>query len=169
MALRLASHCRLPTAATTIVADASVRFFSDKSSKRTSNVVKKKKKGKKSNTGEGGRDKQLDLVIRSLDAKKARPPPPDDEELARRNVMGRNYVIGRFEQHNALQHDLSCKIVMKQHAIKMLPRDSRIREQALNVNYGTTRMDAEAVPPLERHVPTEHPPRPKVDRRSGRK
>jgi hypothetical protein len=164
MALRLATRCQLPTA-NIVTTAASARFLSEVALKRTTNVSKNKKKGKKSGDSEGGREKSLDLIIRALDAKKAKPPAPDAEELARRHVVGRNHVIGRFEQHNAREHDLSCKIAMKQHAIKMLPRNSRLKEKALDTEY----QGDEVLPPMERKIPRADPPNPNVDKRLARK
>lgn len=123
------------------------RFMSEAPAKRQSKVGKKKKKGK---SEEGGRDKVLDLVLRALDSKKKQPPKPDEEEAARRYQIGRNYVIGRFEQHNTLENDLSCKLAMKHHAIKLLPRNSYIREAALTVD--------DTIPPYDRHIPRWYPP-----------
>jgi hypothetical protein len=125
-----------------------VRFLSSK--KQSS------KKNKNAYTGQnqGSRDRALDIILRCLDAPKATEPPISEEERQRRHEIGRNYVIGRFEAHNELNHDLACKLVMKQHAIQMLPRDSKLREEALKVNYSTT----ESVTPLDRPLPTEDGP-----------
>lgn len=138
----------------------SARFLSEQPLRKAQKVKKKKKKKGASGEGSGGRDKQLELVLRALDAPKTRPPPADDEEMARRYQVGRNYNIGCFERHNEMQHDLACKLVMKQHAIKMLPKDSKIREEALSVDYGLTKLGPNdpLVPPLEQPIPREFPP-----------
>ena len=93
-------------------------------------------------------------------------PPISEEEQQRRHDIGRNYVIGRFEQHNAFHHDLACKLAMKQHAIKMLPRNSKIRDEALRTDYNLDGVE----PPLARHIPQETPPAPSVkNARSSRR
>jgi len=127
--------------------------------------AKAKKKKKKSSSGgggasggdssTGGRSRELDLILASLDAPVRTEGPISDDEKARRHEIGRNYVIGRFRQHNELDHDLTCKLHMKQHAIKMLPRNSKIREEALTVT-----MDG---PPAWRHPPSWTPPIPDFD------
>ena len=125
-----------------------------KFSSKVSNTAGKKKRGASSPSGQ--RDKALDVVIRALDAPQKREPPISEEELQRRHEIGRNHVIGRFEWHNAIQHDLTCKLAMKQHAIKMIPRDSALREEALRTDYTTEEVE----PPLARHIPKENPPIP---------
>jgi hypothetical protein len=146
LSLRLLSASRICRLQTTTITATTTRFNTGK--------TKKKKKG----AGEGGREKTLDLVIRSLDARKTREEPVDDEERQRRHTIGRNYGIGRFEQHNEVQHDLACKLVMKQHAIKMMPRGSTMKEQALRVDYKIGH--AEADPPMDRPIPREERPLP---------
>ena len=74
------------------------------------------------------------------------------EEKARRYQIGRNHVIGRFQQHNDLNHDLTCKIHLKKHAVKMLPRNSKLKEEAMKI-------DSEG-PPLWRHIAKWTPPIP---------
>lgn len=149
---------RVPLAAAAATTAPSARFLSEQPLRKAQKVRKKKKK--RGSSGEGGRDKQLELVLRALDAPKTRPPPADEEEMARRYQVGRNYNIGCFERHNENQHDLACKLAMKQHAIKMLPKDSKIREEALNVDYGLTKLGPNdpLVPPLEQPIPREFPP-----------
>ena len=141
----------------------SIRFQSSKaaavkgkptkfSSKTSSPAIKKKKGSSSGSTGQ--RDKALDVALRALDAKKKPEPPISEEEKKRRCEIGRNHVIGRFERHNEIHHDLACKLVMKQHAIKMMPKDSFLREEALRIDYTTEEFE----PPLARHVPMETPP-----------
>jgi len=127
------------------------RLFSDKPEKRKTNV-KKKKKGKQK---EGGHDRNLDVVLRALDAPITQRPEPSEEEKARNYEIGRNYNIGMYERHNAMNHDLACKMKMKTFAIKMLPRNSRLKEEALKVDN--------SAPPLWRHIPTDTPPIPNFD------
>ena len=72
--------------------------------------------------------------------------------MARRFEIGRQYVIGKFKRHNELNHDLTCKIKMKMFAVKMLPRGTRWKEEALKIT--------DEGPPLYRHIPLDTPPIP---------
>ena len=115
------------------------------------------KKAKKKSTAaatpvEGGRDKNLELILASLNAPERKEPEISAEEKARRYDVGRNYVIGRFRQHNEIHHDLACKIQMKKHAVKMMPRDSMLKEEAMKI-------DGEG-PPVWRHIAKWTPPIP---------
>jgi hypothetical protein len=131
-----------------------VRWFSDEGAKRVTKV-KKKKKGKEKTAGH---DRALDIILRSLDAPFSKESPePDDEEKARRFEIGRNYVIGMFERHNELNHDIACKIKMKNFAIKMLPRNSKLKEEALKIDTGSSG------PPLWRPIMADTPPIPGFD------
>jgi hypothetical protein len=112
-------------------------------------VVKVKKKAK-SVKEDSARSKDLDVILASLDAQAREEPPISEEEKARRHRIGRNYGIGRFRQHNEIDHDLTCKMQMKKHAMKMLPRDSKLKEEALKV-------DADD-PPLWRNLAMWTPP-----------
>jgi hypothetical protein len=125
-----------------------VRFVS------TKKPASKKKKNAYGGQSQGNRDKPLEIILRSLDAPKKKEPPISEEERQRRHEIGRNYVIGRFEAHNELNHDLACKLAMKRHAIHMLPRNSKLREEALKQNYKRS----EVLPPMDRPVPTEDGP-----------
>lgn len=87
-----------------------------------------------------------------------KPPPASPEEMARRAEIGRNYVIGKFKRHNKLQHDLACKIKMKNHAIRMLPRDTMWKEEALKVD-----VTGEGMVPKWRRIPVDTPPIPDFD------
>lgn len=136
----------------------------DEPKKRTLNLKKKSKSSGKGEDGTdgavGGRDKYLELALASLDAPRLKEPPISAEEKARRYRIGRNYVIGRFEQHNELNHDLSCKMKLKNHAIKMLPKNnSKLREEALKVdeNDGPPlwRLFATWTPPIPNFTPTQ--------------
>jgi hypothetical protein len=114
---------------------------------RTSKV---KKKNKSVAQDDGGSSKELNLVLASLDAPSRTEPPISKEEKDRRHQIGRNYGIGRFRQHNEIEHDLACKIQMKKHAIKMMPRDSKLKEEALKT-------DADD-PPMWRNIAMLTPP-----------
>lgn len=120
-----------------------------------------KKQTKKVNKGGGPGDKEVGIsssdkvyktLVACLDAPGRKAPRASDEEMARRAEIGRQYVIGNFEQHNELNHDISCKIKMKIFAVKMLPRGSMWKEEALKV----TREG----PPLYRKIPVLTPPIP---------
>lgn len=118
-----------------------------------------KKKAKAASDGPSeeatANNKTYKMVVDALDAPITKPPPASEEEMARRAKIGRNHVIGRFESHNAFQHDLACKIRMKNHAMKMLPKHSLIRNAALEI-------DSEG-PPKWRHIPVWTPPIPGFD------
>lgn len=57
------------------------------------------------------RSKDLDLLLAALNAPSRREPPISIEEKARRHEIGRNYVIGRFQQHNEIHHDLAWYVL----------------------------------------------------------
>lgn len=127
----------------------------------------KKKKGKQQ-TENVGKDRALDIILRALDAPILKESPkPDEEEMARRYEIGRNYVKGMFERHNEMNHDLACKIKMKNFAIKMLPRNSKLKEEALKVNDGDMDSDdassSSLGPPLWRPIMADTPPIPGFD------
>lgn len=113
-----------------------------KPSKVASSSAVPKKKG---STDAGGRPSDLQLVLAALDAPIRQEPPVPPEERERRHRIGRDYVIGRFRQHNELHHDLACKLQLKRHAVRMLPRNSRLREQALVI-------DDSGPPPWRKHA-----------------
>lgn len=83
--------------------------------KQTDAAAKSKKSKTTAASSETGRDKDLELVLAALNAPQRVEPEVSPEEKARRYEVGRNYVIGRFEQHNEFHHDLACKIQMKKH------------------------------------------------------
>lgn len=121
---------------------------------RTMAKKSKKKPSSSSGTGaavEGGRDKNLELIIAALDAPETVEPTVPADEMARRYEVGRNYVIGRFREHNEIHHDLACKIQMKKHAVRMLPRNY-LKDEAMKI-------DNEGPPPW-RHIATWTPPIP---------
>lgn len=138
---RLGLRCR-PT---------SIRPFSDNADGPKQRVVKVKREKKKGATDtESQRSQELKLIFAALDAPMKQEPPISEEEKARRHQIGRNYTIGCFNRMNEFNHDLACKIKMKAHAINMLPRNSKLKEEALKEN---TEMS-----PGWRRIPTWTPP-----------
>jgi hypothetical protein len=115
----------------------------DTSQSRFASKIGKNKKTKAVKV-DSARSKDLELVLTSLDAPSREEPPISEEEKARRHEIGRNYGIGKFRRHNKIEHDLTCKMQMKKHAMKMLPRDSKLKEEAQKI-------DAED-PPMWRHL-----------------
>jgi hypothetical protein len=132
--------------------------FSTKATSASTPQSKQKKKVSKGG-GAGGKgggvsasDKIYNTLVACLDAPGRKAPRASDEEMARRAEIGRQYVIGCFQQHNELNHDISCKIKMKIFAVKMLPRGTMWKEEALKItNEG---------PPLYRKIPVLTPPIP---------
>ena len=122
--------------------------FSDEAKKPIRKVKKKEKKTK----GESGRARDLEVILAALDAPPTMPPTPDEDEKARREQILKNYTVGKFKQHNAENHDLNCKIRMKQHAMNMLPKDSKLKEKAMEID--------DEKPPRWRHIPAWTPPIP---------
>jgi len=115
--------------------DTCIRYFAhdpEAPKTRQQKVVKKTKQ--KKGDGEGQGDGELKMLKAYLNAKPIKEGPISEEEKARRMEIGRNYVIGKFREHNDLHHDLTCKIRLKQHAIKMLPKNSYIRDHALTIS-----------------------------------
>eukprot|EP00521_Asterionellopsis_glacialis_P000874 CAMPEP_0195255038 /NCGR_PEP_ID=MMETSP0706-20130129/5403_1 /TAXON_ID=33640 /ORGANISM="Asterionellopsis glacialis, Strain CCMP134" /LENGTH=174 /DNA_ID=CAMNT_0040307815 /DNA_START=28 /DNA_END=552 /DNA_ORIENTATION=+ len=108
-----------------------------------------------SSDGTRKRDKQLEIALATLNAPIHKEPPVDADEQKRRYDIGRNYNIGRVNRHNELHHDLACKLKLKNHAIRMLPKHSKIKEEALKI-------DAEG-PPLWRDIMADTPPIPGFD------
>jgi hypothetical protein len=128
------------------------RHFSDEGRQR---AVKVKKKDKKS-TGDGtGRSRDLEILLACLDAPKKSPPPADEEETVRRERIQKDYTVGKFKQHNQENHDIACKLRMKRHAINMLPRNSKLKEKALEID--------DTFPPRWRTIPAWTPPIPGFD------
>jgi hypothetical protein len=124
-----------------------VRQFANKKGPKK---VKKKEKG----VPEEVNSKEQDFFSRCLNAKKAIEPPISEEEKLRRYNVGRNYVIGNFNLHNEIQHDLSCKMKLKTLAIQMLPRGTVWKEEALRLPNPST-IDLEMFPPVNRSLPWE--------------
>lgn len=108
-----------------------LRYFSDKKSDDSSS-------------------KDLKLIMACLDAPMKKEGPIPDEEKERRYKIGRDHVIGRFKQHNEMAHDLTCKMRLKAHAINMLPKNTKLREQALKIS--------DEMPPKWRNIPVWTPP-----------
>jgi hypothetical protein len=120
---------RRPAAASPIV-----RFLSDAGDGPRQRQVKVKRKDKRDRNA-GGRTKELEVILAGLDAPTSKEDPaPDKEEVERRDRILQAYTVGRWQQHNALNHDLACKIQMKKHAVKMMPKDSKLKEEALKVD-----------------------------------
>jgi hypothetical protein len=142
---------------TTIAAGASsnllMRHFSDAkkvvAKKSDADGAKQKQsKGKKKTAaaaGSTGRPRDVEILLKCLDAPSTVPPPADAQESARRENILKNYNIGRFQQHNEHNHDLSCMLRMKMHAIKMLPKGSILKEKALEID--------DVGPPRWRNIP----------------
>jgi hypothetical protein len=124
-------------------AEATARYFGS---------VKKKEK---QSSGDHSRPRDLEVILSALDAPVTKPPPADEEELARRERIRKAYTVGKFKQHNEENHDLTCKLKLKQHALKMLPRDSKLKEKALQIDS--------AGPPRWRRIPAWTPPIPGFD------
>lgn len=121
-------------------------------------ALKKQPKGKKKKTSTepledvGKESKSYKMVLAALNAPVTKPPPAAEEEIKRRFHVGRNYVVGSFEEHNQAEHMLSCKIRVKNHTIQMLPRNSEnqiIRKAAMETD--------DEGPPSWRHVPVWTP------------
>lgn len=138
------------------VVTAGFRSFSDAADGAKIKQPKVKRKDKKSKNADDdgtGKDRLTDIMVKSYDAPYRKAPRGSDEEMARRAEIGRNYVIGRFNQHNELEHDLAVKIRMKRRAIKFLPKDGIWKAEALKIDDFTG-------PPEWRHIPAWTPPIP---------
>lgn len=133
-----------------VASSVSSRYFSDEGPKRRISKVKRKEK---KSGGETGRSRDLELLLAFLDAPKFKPPPADEEETARRELVQKNYTVGKFKQHNEENHDIACKLKLKKHAISMLPKRSALKEKALEV-------DDKEYPPRWRIIPAWTPPIP---------
>jgi len=97
-------------------------------------------------------DRLTNILMRAIDTYPRPRPQFSPEEAAKNNSIGKQYVIGKFQVHNAIHHDLACKIRLKEHAIRMMPR-GYLREQALEVDGSD-----ESMPPLFRSIPLDTPP-----------
>lgn len=130
------------------------RSLSDKGARPSKVVVKNKASSSSSSTPKISteRSRDLQLILSALDAPIQEEDPAiiSKEEQARRYAIGRNYVVGKFRQHNEIMHDLACKLQLKQHAIRMLPKNTKLKEEALKIN--------DEGPPLWRHFAVWTPP-----------
>ena len=70
-------------------------------------------------------------------------------------------MIGKFKQHNELNHDLACKLKMKNHAIKLLPKAND--EHFGYLKKAALTLDEDMVPPYHRPIPVDTPPIPGFD------
>jgi hypothetical protein len=153
--------------------------------------VKQQKGGNKTKTPSGSQvaakeaqsAKMQRLLVAALDAPYLGPPPVSEEEMAERYRIGRNYVIGCWEEHNERNHDLAVKIRMKKNAIKMLPKEGQVGDRLIDSNntegveetpgekvsvYGQWREKALKIddwnaPPGWRPIPVYTPPIPGFD------
>jgi hypothetical protein len=146
--------CRQQISVVSQVCYAQIRCLSDEGPKSKSLKVKKKAKKAKQDDP-GGKSRDLDLMLASLDAPSKLEPQISQEEKDYRHQVGRDYGIGKFRQHNEIDHDLSCKIRMKQHAMNMLPKDTKLREQAMKIDFEG--------PPRWKLIPVWTPPLPDFD------
>lgn len=133
-----------------MISATSCRYFSDEGPKQR--ISKVKKKVKKTNSGESGRSRDLELLLAFLDAPKIKPPPADEEETIQRELVRKNYNVGKFKEHNEENHDIACKLRMKNHAINMLPKQTVLKEKALDID--------DEYPPRWRTIPAWTPPIP---------
>lgn len=102
-------------------------------------------------------DRITNILTKAIDSKPRPRPALSPEELTTNHEIGRNYVIGRFKVHNEIHHDLACKIRLKEHAIRMMPRNTDdlayLRTKALEIDGSIATM-----PPLYRSIPLDTPP-----------
>jgi hypothetical protein len=125
--------------------------------KQRQSKVSSAKKPASSNSSSGGRPNDLQLILAALDAPMKQEDPLSPEEKERRHQIGRNYVIGKFRQHNEIHHDLACKLQLKKHAINMLPKNTKLREEALKIDDSgppSWRKHAVWTPPIPGFDPT---------------
>ena len=105
----------------------------------------------------GKGDRLYNILVKAVDSQPRPRPDFSPEEAAKNSEIGRQYVIGRFKRHNEINHDLACKIRLKQHAIRMMPKLSDelgyLREEALKIDD-----TEESMPPLFRPIPLDTPP-----------
>lgn len=107
---------------------------------------------------DGKGDRLTNILMRAIDSRPRPRPKLSEEEAAKNYEIGRNYVIGRFKQHNEIHHDIACKIRLKEHAIRMMPRNTDeklgyLRKAALEIDTSD-----EAYPPMWRSIPLDTPP-----------
>jgi len=109
-----------------------------------------------SQAGQKG-DRISAILARAVDSRPRPRPKLSSEEAAKNYNIGREYVIGKFQRHNEINHDLACKIRLKEHAIRMMPRNTDemgyLREEALKID-----ISEESMPPMYRPIPLDTPP-----------
>merc|ERR1712238_437539 len=135
-----------------------LRSFSDAPRTKQLKVKKKAKRSLEAESSSGIRDRLTDVMIRAIDAKPRIPSVLSEDEKKRRYIIGRNHVIGGWQRHNENAHDLACKIRMKKHAIKLLPKSSWLKDEAITID-----MSESALPPIYRPIPVDTPPIPGFD------
>ena len=108
-------------------------------------------------------DRLTNILIRAIDAKPRTPPKPSKEEAEKRQKIARAYTIGSFKQHNEMQHDLACKLRMKNHAIDMLPKYDDEKLGYLKEAAMTVSIEKEFMPPYHRPIAVDTPPIPDFD------
>ncbi|KAL7565478.1 hypothetical protein ACA910_012217 [Epithemia clementina (nom. ined.)] len=99
----------------------------------------------------GQRDREVDMLLSALDLPN-KQEQLSQEEKDRRYQIGRNMVIGRFKFNNMIEHDINCKFRIKCHALRMLPRNTKLKEEALTEIVEGKELDF-MKPPGPRHVP----------------
>mmetsp|Transcript_30122 Transcript_30122/g.82763 ORF Transcript_30122/g.82763 Transcript_30122/m.82763 type:complete len:193 (-) Transcript_30122:156-734(-) len=158
---------RSPSTATAVVAGAALQlpnnidmttrsFAKQKKKKKKEKVLREKKEFiydplAEANVSSG--DKHLQLVLSALNAPYKKEGPISEEERARREQIVKTYTIQRFNQHNEWDHDMACKIKMKQHAIRMLPKNSKLKEEALFISENWWNDDPPYMRPPEIVIP----------------
>ena len=108
-------------------------------------------------------DRMTKVLIDVIDAKPRKAAKPTKEEAERRHRIGRNYVIGNFKRHNEINHDLACKIKLKNHAIRLLPKKDDPKFGYLKMAAMEIDMGEDATPPYSRPIPMDTPPIPDFD------
>lgn len=105
---------------------------------------------------DGKGDRLHNILVQAVNSRPRPRPKLSSEEAAKNAEIGRKYVIGKFHAHNVIHHDLACKMRLKEHAIRMMPRISDgmgyLKEKALQID-----VSEESMPPLYRSVPLDTP------------
>lgn len=107
-----------------------------------------------------GGDRLTNILLKAVDARPRPRPKFSPEESKKHYDIGRNYVIGSFQRHNEIMHDLACKMKLKSHAIKMMPRSTDekmgyLRREAIKIDSSRA-----SLPPMYRPIPLDTPPVP---------
>ena len=131
--------------------DNQVRLFGSRQNKKV--------KGKNISQGSGRlseNEEITNILVACLDASPRGEPEElrTKEELKRREEIVKAYTRGRFEEHNASEHDLSCKWKLKEFAIDAIP-EGFLKDDAMKVNE-----DSDSLPPLWRRHALHTPPIP---------